>query len=191
MIRIVPQTFTMESENTPAGPRLTNRSWAHSEASVDPHPQDARGSQVCFRKILVPIDFSTTSTHTLEYAVSFAERFQARVVLLHVLEPPSFPNGYLALAAAAEALNSPTIQAKGRALEKLSRKHVAGRVPCETLVRLGRIPTEVPGTARAIAADLVIIGISGESMGLGSPAECVTRHSPCPVLVVPVNGTPP
>src|SRR5690348_1133797 len=38
-------------------------------------------------KILVPVDFSECSKKALAYAASFARRFKAELVLLHVVEP--------------------------------------------------------------------------------------------------------
>ena len=37
--------------------------------------------------ILVPIDFSTSSDHALDYAMTLARALQARLTLLHVIEP--------------------------------------------------------------------------------------------------------
>src|SRR5437868_12683667 len=43
-------------------------------------------SPACVRKILVPLDFSRYSNSVLCWAVSFAEQFQALIVLLYVAE---------------------------------------------------------------------------------------------------------
>jgi nucleotide-binding universal stress UspA family protein len=37
---------------------------------------------------LVPIDFSPYAEHALDYAMALAQKLQARVTLLHVIQPP-------------------------------------------------------------------------------------------------------
>ena len=39
-----------------------------------------------FRNVLVPVDFSSASQFAVDFAVSFARKFRARLTLLHVLE---------------------------------------------------------------------------------------------------------
>jgi nucleotide-binding universal stress UspA family protein len=41
------------------------------------------------RRILVPTDFSKSSDNALTYAVAFAEKFGAEVLLLHVVQDAS------------------------------------------------------------------------------------------------------
>ena len=38
--------------------------------------------------ILVPIDFSPYAEQALDYAMALAQKLQARVTLLHVIQPP-------------------------------------------------------------------------------------------------------
>ena len=38
--------------------------------------------------VLVPIDFSPYAEHALDYAIALAQKLQARVTLLHVIQPP-------------------------------------------------------------------------------------------------------
>ena len=43
------------------------------------------------RRILVPIDFSKNALRALRYAIPLAEQFDARIALLHVVEPVIYP----------------------------------------------------------------------------------------------------
>ena len=58
----------------------------------------------------------------------------------------------------------------------------------ETAVRRGIAFFEIIEAAKALGADLVVVGTHGRTglsrALLGSTAERVTRHAPCPVLVV-------
>src|SRR4051812_8527166 len=49
------------------------------------------------KQLLVPIDFTDTSSRALDYAVELASRFEARVTVLHAYEIPvfGFPDGAL------------------------------------------------------------------------------------------------
>ncbi|MCH9030183.1 MAG: universal stress protein, partial [Bacteroidetes bacterium] len=53
------------------------------------------------KKILVPIDFSDYSKSALNYAVSFAQKFDAEMTLIYVVEPviypPDFSMGQIAI----------------------------------------------------------------------------------------------
>jgi len=50
--------------------------------------------------VLVPLDFSTYAEQALDYAIALAQKLQARVTLLHVIQPPAVVNvegGYMAI----------------------------------------------------------------------------------------------
>jgi nucleotide-binding universal stress UspA family protein len=63
----------------------------------------------------------------------------------------------------------------------------------ETLVRMGRAQSEIPDTAKAIGADLIVLGTHGYSGPkhalLGGTAERVVRQAACPVLTVRRSGS--
>jgi len=141
------------------------------------------------RRILVPTDFSKGSEAALAYAQVFAARFEADVVLLHVVEPqrplrelPGLPfdasGGSAGLARAAEE----RLSHLARAMER------GGRWP-KTAVRLGSEDEEILAAAREEQAGLIVMGTHGRTgLGralLGSVAERVVRRAPCPVLTVP------
>ena len=67
-------------------------------------------------------------------------------------------------------------------------------VSVETTTLSGRAAPEIVAHAKKTGADLIVMGTHGRSgfqhAILGSVAERVLRHSPCPVLVVPVRQAP-
>ncbi len=137
------------------------------------------------KRILVPMDFSPASVHALDYALMLAGAFEAKLVLLHVLEPPGYGSGYLA---EAEERLKLQMQTQGQELMNAHRKRTGRHVPSETLVRIGRPWSEIPDTARAVGADLIVLGAHGHGSAapsaLGGTAEKVLRHAYCPVLTV-------
>ena len=139
------------------------------------------------RKILVPIDFSEPSQQALRYACPFAEQFGASLTLLHVMEPVVYPVefGYAPLAPL-EAEESRLRELQDRL--KQMGVSLGTTVPVKSIVRVGRVWKEVVDLARAQGTDLIIVATHGytglKHALLGSVAEKVLRHAPCPALVV-------
>jgi universal stress protein A len=73
-------------------------------------------------------------------------------------------------------------------LAALVLQQVPQGIPAETCVRTGRPATEIVAAAREMDADLIIISTHGHTglkhVLMGSTAENVVRHAPCPVLTV-------
>jgi nucleotide-binding universal stress UspA family protein len=140
------------------------------------------------KQIVVPIDFSNTSHKALQYAVPFAAQFGARLLLIHVIERAALPTelGYVP----PEVENASQIAMKG-ALERraaLCQQQLGAKCFTQTRVRMGVPWQEITAAAKESAADLIIIATHGRAglkqVLLGSTAERVVRHAPCPVLVV-------
>ena len=75
-----------------------------------------------------------------------------------------------------------------RELSKLVVDEVRGVVAADTLVRTGAPTEEIVNAAKKLPADIIVISTHGRGglkhVLLGSVAERVVRHAPCPVLVV-------
>ena len=138
------------------------------------------------RSILVPMDFSPESLKALKYAIPFAEQFGAELILLNVVEPLPFAD----LSAFPLALeNEQVVTACRTKLERIARhKSLPRGLVSKTLIRQGQSFQEITETARKLRVDLIIISTHGytglKHALLGSTAERVVRHAPCPVLVV-------
>ena len=149
---------------------------------------NSESTGMTLKKILVPTDFSDASGKALEYAAVFAPQFGAAITLLHIAEVGSM--GY-----EHGAGDFPRMEAQLRiAAEKQIADCVKGGAAVEIQVRRGwpfggkRAYHEIVETARSQHADLIVIsthGFSGlDHLIMGSTAERVVRHAPCPVLVV-------
>lgn len=138
-----------------------------------------------FATILVPIDYSASSKFAFEYALELAEKFEARVCLLHVVENrtsrdfDAFP-----LAASSGAAQA----SDRRKLVEFARSGRHEYVAVFPEVRIGEPWAEIVAAARKEKADLIVIptrGLTGlKHVLMGSVAERVVRHAHCPVLVV-------
>lgn len=139
--------------------------------------------------ILHPTDFSDTSKHALKYAVSFAKEYDAKLIILHVIEEIT-TSLYLDMLQApplTELMEEIETQSR-KALEDILPPEVRESIKVEYLTRKGVPFLEIIRCAQENRADMIVCGTHGRT-GLkhalfGSVAEKVVRKSPCPVLSV-------
>jgi nucleotide-binding universal stress UspA family protein len=141
------------------------------------------------KKILVPVDFSSTSLTALEHAGHMARLANAELLLIHVLhhkwtafswDLPEVPGG--------------SIHLQGqRALKQLG--HLADNIQAnyqvnvQSLCLTGHVAQTIVSTADSNNVDLIVMGTQGTSSGLeeifiGSNAYRVVNQSNCPVLSI-------
>lgn len=144
---------------------------------------------LALKKILVPTDFSPASLKALQDALPFAERSGAAIVLLHVIEPASFVNGFDSISLT--LTDETQVQRAKSELIFLAQKEIKPLIPVNPQVRLGKPAEEIVATAKNVQADLIVIATHGytglKRAFIGSTAERVVRCAPCPVLVVREN----
>ena len=138
-------------------------------------------------KILVPIDFSSSSHNALEAATELAEKFHAELVLLNVI--PEAPTVTLPDA----VTDNQIVEAAKKVAEThlaTSKKSLDGKgVNVKTSVEVG---FDVAGTIldsiEREDVDYVVISTHGRSgwypSVFGSIAEKVVKLAPCPVLLL-------
>jgi len=135
------------------------------------------------RRILVPVDFSKPSLDAVSYALGVARQAGAQIVLLHVVEPLH----------AGMLMDTTDLQREIRraAHERLNKLVAATReaLPGVTgKLRPGSAVAEIISFARRAGAELIVMGTHGRTGWrrgfIGSVAERVVRHAPCPVLVI-------
>jgi nucleotide-binding universal stress UspA family protein len=136
--------------------------------------------------VLVPLDFSTYAEQALDYAIALAQKLQARVTLLHVIQPPAFVNVEGGLWPTSTFLQD-LEAAVTRDMEGYLARVTAAGLEGEMVVVHGVPFQEILDTAKARQVDLIIMGTHGRTglthVFLGSVAEKVVRLAPCPVLV--------
>ena len=144
------------------------------------------------KRVLVPVDFSDCSLDALEYGALIAQRSNASLKLLHVLEPESYGLDFTLPRMAQRESSKAAIT-----------KRLSGLVSALTSVGLasdflmsGGLPADsILDAARAQSVDVIVVGTHGRR-GLshvlfGSVAESVLRRSSCPVLTVRTPTLPP
>lgn len=144
------------------------------------------------KTILVPVDLSAATTRVCDAACELARLMSARLVLLHVLQPPpvmladyyAFDSGVMAEAVAAGE------KFAERRMKALTRLLSRRQVEVETRQVAGQPVSVILAQAAATQADYVVLGSHGHGavfdLLVGSTTHGILRKSPCPVLVVPV-----
>ncbi len=142
------------------------------------------------QNILVPVDFSEMSIQAINTATRLARRFGASTHLAHVRQF-AYASGFLP----APPMDPFPVMPDEPDAEKNAAKdlHVLARecdVPLATCHILSGGPAfdEICRVAQNIPADLIVMPTHGRTglkhVFLGSTAERIVQHSPCPVFVV-------
>jgi nucleotide-binding universal stress UspA family protein len=134
--------------------------------------------------ILHPTDFSQRADCAFELACMLARDYAARLVVVHVLEPP------LTVMGGTQGL-PPLPEERGReeAEERLRRLTPPdARIRIERLMREGDVAGQILRVAEEIPCDVIVMGTHGRTglsrLLMGSVAERVVRKSHCPVVTL-------
>jgi len=139
------------------------------------------------RNILVPTDFTETSDKALDFALELAEKFDAKVTVMHSYEIPvlGFPDG--ALVATVDIATGIMESAK-KGLDAVVTARTARGAKLASVLRDGNAWEEIKAVAEDLKADLIVIGTHGRRgiarALLGSVAENVIRTVKIPVLAI-------
>jgi|KBSMisStandDraft_5_1062788.scaffolds.fasta_scaffold138747_3 universal stress protein A len=138
-----------------------------------------------FNRILIAVDDEPVAAHAVEIGIALAHSLHANAALIHVMERP-VPVGADIGVPPAE-LGSHT-RSEGRRLLSGVRHRLSLRPVVQEFLESGNPSAEIVKAAKTWPADLIVVGSHGrggmERIFMGSVAELVMRHAPCPVLVV-------
>jgi nucleotide-binding universal stress UspA family protein len=137
-------------------------------------------------RILVPVDFSEHSQRALVEALAMAAIYGAEVTVLHVWEPPGVVVPAMAFGAPEEG--DPELEVRQRLDDLVAAVDSPPGVRVEKRLATGVAYATIVEVAEEGSYDLVVIDTHGRSglarFFVGSVAERVCRHAPCPVLVL-------
>ncbi len=144
-----------------------------------------------FKTILLPVDFSVHCEPAARYAAWFAEKSAGTVHIAHVVdnpadaiyEPEQVP-AWVMVEHAEKKARELLEQTAAKCLPPTCRRqiHVLSGDPYERILEL----------ARSLPADLIVAASRGRGgiahLVIGSVAEKLVRHAPCPVFIVRVRS---
>lgn len=134
-------------------------------------------------RILVATDFSTQAELALQWALRMRDAFDARLVLLHVIDIFS-----LAELSCRAVGGDPLLPMLRQEAKENMRSWEAKIGNGEALIREGSPRPVIVEVAVELECQMIVMGTHGRSglshLLLGSVAEYVVRHSKVPVLTV-------
>jgi universal stress protein A len=142
------------------------------------------------RRILWPTDFSELSDHAARYARGMAESYDSELHVVHVVCPPLTPDMAMALPADIPApyIDENLLQVSQERLQKTVDTHLAGLAKVKTDAFFGNPWSAICTYARDHDINLIVVTTHGRTglrhVLIGSTAERIVQHAPCPVLVV-------
>jgi nucleotide-binding universal stress UspA family protein len=138
-----------------------------------------------FKKILCGTDFTERSYNALDYALRFAKLADGVLIVAHFVHVPSgdvYTN---------EAWPRTFEEARERAKELIAQLHqtrLGGYPKTELVVEIGVPAESILKIAKERNVDMIVTATHGRSeladLIMGSTAEKLIRHAPCPVFVV-------
>lgn len=141
--------------------------------------------QVRLETIVFATDFSKVSQAALPYVAAIAKRYGSEVHLVHIWSPISVAmatredGGYL--------LGEIDFYSR-TALERIASDPVLAGVTTKLNVAGGDVVDELKSLVADVGADLLVLATHGRTgvkhMVMGSTAENLWRHLPCPVLTI-------
>ena len=145
-----------------------------------------------YKTILVATDGSEPAQHAVEYAATSAEKWDANLLVLTVVPPPStiyagmggYTNDFSVMQE--KAIMSYHLGVLDEAKKSLKEKHP--KLNVSTQVKKGYVPTRILEASEEEEVDLIVIGSRGlgglTGWFLGSVTNHVVNHCTKPILVV-------
>ena len=135
-------------------------------------------------RILVAVDGSDFSDVAVDQAISLGGICNSQIFLISIVD--LYPEQMEVAPALVEKMSEEVRDN----LENARKKVEEANIPCETIVHIGGKPHEfIIQEARERSVDLIAMGTHGRSglkrILMGSVAQNVIGHAPCPVIVVP------
>lgn len=144
-------------------------------------------SAISVKNVLFATDFSATSEAAMPYAAAICRRFGSTLHTVHVLSDASL----LMMTGGVDYVSMSTIYEDARGETEFKLDQISDRlqgIPHRDYVRHGQVWKSLAEIIGENQIDLVVLGTHGRSglgkLLLGSVAEDILRHAPCPVLTV-------
>lgn len=139
-----------------------------------------------YTHVLVATDLSEENNSVIDKALAIAKAFNAKVSILHVVEPlPGYGYAYVGIA----DIEAELMTEARKSMDALSKKH---NIPTERChVEVGPMKVELIELVNQEKIDCLILGSHGRhgfSELLGSTAHTAVHSAPCDVITVRIKN---
>jgi nucleotide-binding universal stress UspA family protein len=140
------------------------------------------------KSVLAAIDFSAGTKQVVAEAIVLARAIGARLVVLHVVQPPPITD--VDVGAQMSALYAAQArEAAASELAALQKKLQAAAITIQTTLLVGVPGAQVVAYAQELRADFIVLGSHGHGalydLIVGHTASYVLKRAACSVVVVP------
>lgn len=147
------------------------------------------------KTILAPVDFSNVSSSVVAEAAALARFLDGKVVLLTVVQPPTYVADYAPLLRDIAEITSASERSAAAKLARLKAETELLSPGVEAVQRLGDSVTCILEEAERIGADYIVMGSHGHTalydLFVGSTTHGVLKRAGCPVVIVPAGKAAP
>lgn len=153
------------------------------------------------RKVLIALDYDPTAQKVAEQGFSLAKNMGAEVILLHVLNDPTYYASieYSPIMGIGGYIDVSQYQLGTEDGLKLASQHFLDQMKLHlkdstihTVVSVGDIAETILITAKEFHADFIVLGSHSrkwlENIVVGSVAEDVIRHTRIPLFIIPTKN---
>lgn len=147
------------------------------------------------KTILTPVDFSPSTRHVVDAAVSLAQSIGASIVLQHSVQPPMITTDYgIGLDVVQETIQV-SEKAARKQLDHLTRTIAEKGLAVTSVMDTGTAAPNILEQAQKLAPAYIVLGTHGHTafydLLVGSTTHAVLKQAACPVLIVPTPKPPP
>jgi nucleotide-binding universal stress UspA family protein len=139
--------------------------------------------------IVTAVDGSEQSERAAALGASLARMHKARLVFLTVVRPPEGWWGVTGEPPTPAALAEALVSGQKKVLDAVEKNVDLRDVEYSTIEELGDPASTIISVCEQEKADLLLVGKRGaglvERMVIGSVADRLAHHSPCPLIIVP------
>jgi len=140
------------------------------------------------KSILFPTDFSEGSAQALKYAVDMANRYGAKLYVIHIIYDIAKASGWYVPHVSVDQMYKDIESSAKKELDRFGVEELSGLKNIERSVITGVPHDEIVAFANKHKIDLIVIATHGrkgiDRLLFGSTAGQVVRYAPCPVLTV-------
>jgi len=152
-----------------------------------------------FSKVLVAIDGSISSMHTIDYAISIAMKNNSQLVILYVIDVYKYPYLPSSIILAPTFGSEKYLEERNEAEEQMNKIKEKYKQKTKNNIDSKELKTEIVEGAKSAATtimeyaeseniDLIIIGSKGRTsfkkLLLGSVSSDIIKNAHCAVLVI-------